>query len=332
MKGAKVTMAQVAEKAGVSKATVSRALAGSSLIGDEMRGHIERISSEMGYVKKRQKRHSERSILTVKMVMPPIANEVSQLFYGFMHLVSGLRDGLAPSGVNVIVENNGKNYRPFPHKKGGSVDAFVFAFHCPTTEVIKEIEKKGVACVVLDRMVRGVRQVVSDHSDALYQIAEHLADRGVTGDCCFVAYEGIEAIMRERLHGFERGCDDCGIAFDAKDDVWMVAQPEEIHLKEVKALYEQGVRNFVAVNDITGLILLQQLNRLGYQIPKDVRVTGCGRSPLRDITHPKLTTVDLSVYKLAFEAGRSLHQEVVERVHAENALLIQGEILPGKTT
>jgi len=305
MKGAKVTMAQVAEKAGVSKATVSRALAGSSLIGDEMRGHIERISSEMGYVKKLQKRHSERSILTVKMVMPPIANEVSQLFYGFMHLVSGLRDGLAP---------------------------FVFAFHCPTTEVIKEIEKKGVACVVLDRMVRGVRQVVSDHSDALYQIAEHLADRGVTGDCCFVAYEGIEAIVRERLHGFERGCDDCGIAFDAKDDVWMVAQPEEIHLKEVKALYEQGVRNFVAVNDITGLILLQQLNRLGYQIPKDVRVTGCGRSPLRDITHPKLTTVDLSVYKLAFEAGRSLHQEVVKRVHAENALLIQGEILPGKTT
>jgi transcriptional regulator with XRE-family HTH domain len=46
----KVTMAKVAEKAGVSKATVSRAIGGSMLIGEDVRLHVESIAKELGYV------------------------------------------------------------------------------------------------------------------------------------------------------------------------------------------------------------------------------------------------------------------------------------------
>lgn len=328
----KVTMAQIADRAGVSKATVSRALGGSSLIGDDVRGHVENVADEMGYVRKTQKRHAERSILTVKVVLPPGDQRSTQLFYSFMNLADGLRDGLLPSGANLIVETYRDDYRPFPHKKGGEIDAFVFAFHRPSSEVIAEIRERGAACVVLNRIVRGVRQVVSDHRDALHQIAVHLAERGVTGNCCFVSYRGIEDVLRARVQGFAAGCSEHGIDFDPARDLWTASSPKDITREEVKAWYDRGVRTFVGVNDVVGIILMQQLRTLDLRIPEDVRVTGCDRGPVHEITHPRLTTVDLSIYTLAKEVGRSLQTEIVDRSRTQNVQLVKGALLVGKTT
>jgi LacI family transcriptional regulator len=328
----KVTMAEIADRAGVSKATVSRALGGSSLIGDNVRGHIENVADEMGYVRKTQKRHAERSILTVKVILPLGNQRSTQLFYSFRDLAEGLRDGLLPSGANLIVETYSDHYRPVPHKKGGEIDAFVFAFHRPSSEVIAEIRERGAACVVLNRIVRGVRQVVSDHREALQQIAVHLADRGVTGACCFVSYRGIEDVVLARVQGFAAGCADHGIDFDRNRDSWMASTPQDITHEEVKAWYDRGVRTFVGVNDVVGIILMQHLRTLDLRIPEDVRVTGCDRGPVHEITHPRLTTVDLSIFTLAKEVGRSLQTEIVDRSRTQNVQLVKGALLVGKTT
>ena len=325
-------MSEIAEKAEVSKATVSRALGGSSLIGDRVKAHVEKIADELGYVRKNQKRHAERSILTVKVVLPSGDQNSTQLFYSFRNLLDGLRDGLAPSGANIIVEAYHNDYRPFPHKKGGEVDAFVFAFHRPSSEVLAEIRERGASCVVLNRIVRGVRQVVSDHRDALHQIAAHLADRGVKGNCCFVSYSGIEDVLRARMQGFTEGCSEHGIDFDPDRDFWTANSPQELTREEVKARYDLGVRTFVGVNDVVGIILMQQIRTLDLRIPEDVRVTGCDRAPVHEITHPRLTTVDLSIRTLAQEVGRSLQSEIVERGKTQNVFLVKGDLLIGETT
>jgi len=328
----KVTMSEVALKAQVSKATVSRALGGSSLIGNEVRAHVEKVAEALGYVRKTQRRHAERSILTVKVVLPPGKETSMQLFYSFRSLLDGLRDGLKPSVANVIVETYQNHYQPFPHKKGGEIDAFVFAFHRPSSRVLAEIQERGASCVVLNRIVRGVRQVVSDHRDALYQIASHLGERGVKGNCCFVGYRGIEDVWRARVQGFVEGCEASGIEFEKERDCWLVSSPEGLTIEAVKAQYDLGVRNFIGVNDVVGIILMQQLRRLDLRIPEDVRVTGCDRSPVYEITYPRLTSVDLSMKSLAREVGRSLQCEIVEKEKAKNVLLVKGALLIGETT
>lgn len=50
MKSKKVTIKDVAEKAGVSVATVSRALNGLGGIGEETRAHVLEICEQMAYV------------------------------------------------------------------------------------------------------------------------------------------------------------------------------------------------------------------------------------------------------------------------------------------
>jgi len=327
-----VTMAAIAEKAGVSKATVSRALAGSSLIGESVRVSVEQASRELGYVRRAVKRQGERSILTVKLVLPPGSNRTSQLFYSFTDLIEGLRSGLSPAGANLIVENGGSDFRPFPHKKGGEVEAFVFAFHRPSASVLGEIDKAGSRAVILNRVVRGVPQVVSDHADAMAQIVDHLFSKGVRGNCCFVGYGGIDDVVKARRAGFARACEVRRISFSGSEDVWILERPEELEASELLRRFERGTRTFVGVNDVIGCLLIQHAREAGLRVPEDVRITGCDNAPIRALTVPLLTTVDLSMRQLAREAGRSIYAEVVEGTERARAILVKGTFSEGQST
>jgi DNA-binding LacI/PurR family transcriptional regulator len=328
----KVTMADLAKKAKVSKATVSRALAGSSLIGDEVRERIEEIAREAGYVRRTVRRQGERGILTIKLVLPPRQSRTASLFYRLSDLVDGLRAGVSPSGVNVMVESGGAGFDPFPHKKGGEVDAFVFAFHRPEAGVLRTIEEQGAAVMVLNREVRGVRHVVSDHRDAMRQMAAHLAEKGVQEGCCFVGYAGIEAVWKARLAGFVEGCREHGIAFDEEKDVWLADRPEDLTVAEMACRHRCGARCFVGVNDVTGVIILQHGRALGFRVPCDIRVTGCDNAAVRGVAFPALTTVELSMLTLAEKMGRSLFAEIVEGEPGPDRVTVKGSLLRGGTT
>ena len=61
-------------------------------------------------------------------------------------------------------------------------------------------------------------------------------------------------------------------------------------------------------------------------------MTGCDNAPIRDVTVPLLTTVDLSIRQLAEEAGRSIYLEVVEGAVRKRAILVKGTLLTGQST
>lgn len=325
-------MDQIAEHSGVSKATVSRALGGSNLIGAKVRRQIEEVANELGYQKRSQRRHAQRLILTIRLVLPPTINKAAQLFYSLMDVVDGLKSGLHPSSANIIVETNSAKYRPFRHKKGGEADAFVFAFHRPSQDTVDEISERGVPCVVLNRLMKGVRGVISNHQHAMQLIAEHLAAKGVTGDCCFVGYQGIQDVLQERLEGFMKGCAIHGIEFDPSRHQWIVEDPQHLTREALAERYEAGIRTFVGVNDVSGAILVQQLRELGIKVPTEARVTGCDHGPIHEIIVPRLTTVDLSAQILAKKAGVSLYRELLEKETAVKALQVKGQLLVGDTT
>ena len=79
-------------------------------------------------------------------------------------------------------------------------------------------------------------------------------------------------------------------------------------------------------------LLVQHAREAGLSIPQDVCVTGCDNAPIRDVTVPLLTTVDLSIRQLAEEAGRSIYLEVVEGAVRKRAILVKGTLLTGQST
>ena len=46
------------------------------------------------------------------------------------------------------------------------------------------------------------------------QLAGHLVERDVSGNCCYIYYGGFGDLTRARLNGFTQGCLENGIDFD----------------------------------------------------------------------------------------------------------------------
>lgn len=330
--GERASIYDVADSAGVSAATVSRVMNGSQLIGEQARRKVMAAVRELGYAPKRIRRQRERSILTVKLILPRHESGLKRLFYDFSELADGLRDGLAPCELNLMTDVSRRGYDPFPHKKGGDIDAFVFAFQRPPERVMREIRERGAEIVVLNRSVKGVPHVVSNNEDGMRQLAAHLAERGVTGDACFLGYEGIDDVCAERLAGFAAGAEEFGIEFDAERATRIFPSPEAVSNEEVRSFVQDGSSTFVCVNDVLAAVVLQHLQELQLSVPGEVRVTGYDDSPVRSLIRPALTTVSMPVADLARLAGKQLQAVLVDQEEFPASVRLDGKLLIGETT
>ncbi|WP_193214015.1 LacI family DNA-binding transcriptional regulator [Luteolibacter marinus] len=326
-----ITIDDIARELGISTATVSRALNGSRLVSAPVRAKVEAAAEKLGYEKRSIRRHRGRGILNVKLVLPRHADPERALFYDFAALVEGLRRGFTLCGLNLLCEVNGPNFDPYPHKKGGDTDAFVFAFHRPGAQAVKSLKTNDTPFVVLNRSIPGMPCVAADHAAGMLELLDHL--RAKSGDIRprFISLEGLGQIHEERLDGFDQACRRRGIDFDRETDCVIFPDVAGIQQAGVAAAAEDA-NVLVCVNDIVGTVVLTELDRLGLEVPGRVAVTGFDDSPVRRLSRPLLTTVSLPVEELARFAATRLQSEVIENQGPGELLRIAGRLIPGEST
>jgi LacI family transcriptional regulator len=325
------TIDDIARELGISSATVSRALNGSRLVGPDLRREVAATAQKLGYEKRSIRRHRGRAILNVKLVLPRHAEPERALFYDLGALVEGLRAGFTQCGLNLLCEVNSVSFEPFPHKKGGDIDAFVFAFHRPAQQTLKSLREHGTPFVVLNRSIPGLPCVASDHGGGMQDLLDHL--RGSIAEIRprFVTIAGLGQVHEERLDGFEQACKRRGVAFDRARDT--VEFPDIASIQTVRvAAATKGANVLVCVNDIVGTVVLSELDRLGIAVPGEVAVTGFDDSPVRRLSRPLLTTVSLPVEELARYAATRLQAEIIENSTPAALLRVAGRLITGEST
>ncbi|MEK7951988.1 LacI family DNA-binding transcriptional regulator [Luteolibacter soli] len=325
------TIDDIARELGISSATVSRALNGSRLVGVEVREKVAEVAKKLGYEKRSIRRHRGRGILSVKLVLPRHAEPERALFYDFAALIEGLRRGFTLCGLNLLCEINSPDFEPYPHKKGGDIDAFVFAFQRPSQQTLKSLRDHGTPFVVLNRSIPGLPCVASDHAAGMLDLLDHL--RSVMSEIRprFVSIEGLGQIHEERLDGFVQACVRRNIAFDREKDTVAFSDIASIQSAKVAAA-AKGANVLVCVNDIVGTVVLTELDRLGISVPGEIAVTGFDDSPVRRLSRPLLTTVSLPVEELARYAATRLQAEIIENEAPAALLRVAGHLVPGEST
>jgi LacI family transcriptional regulator len=326
------TIYDIAREAGVSASTVSRALNGSRLVSDEVRERVGAVAGRLGYRKRTIRRHRDRMILSIKLVLPYLPDAERTLFWDVSQMVEGLRVGVEPCPVNLICEVARPDFTAFPHKKGGDTDAFVFAFHYPQEHILAEVRQRGVPHMVINRTLENIPGVIVDHHHGMNLLLDHLV-AGQQADLriCFVQLHDMGETAIERLAGLAEGCRLRGIPFDAQRDVRSfptTAQIDEAAVREMR----QHANVLCCVNDIVGLVVLSELGGIGVRIPGEVQVTGFDDSPLRKLTRPLLTSVAMPVYELGRMAGASLQRQIVESAPPQAIIQVKGKLEVGDST
>lgn len=326
---ARVTIYQLAEETGVSPATVSRALRGSRMVSAEVTERVLAAAKKLGHRPRAIRRPSERAILNLRLVLPVPPEPERRLFYDFAELVEGLQSGLAPCAVSLVCDLNTPGYEPFPHKKGGDVDGFVFAFHQPDDRVRRILAKHGKPYVVLNRSGDPARCVAVDHEAAFAALVAHLSGRGRPLRPVFVGLAGLGEIQDDRLSAFTIECFKAEVDFMFGRDMHLLPNLTTPTPALFKGWQAAGRNALVAVNDLVGATLLADLAQAGFSVPKHFAVTGFDDSPVRRLTRPLLTTVSMPVRELGAEAGRRLFAEIVEKAVPKPAPALAGTLLVG---
>ena len=323
-----VTIYDIAEKAGVSGSTVSRALNGSRLVSDEVRERIQVIAKDLGFEKRNVRRHRQRTILNIRLVLPHHDSPERGLFYDLSQLIDGLRKGFAPTSINVLSDLGGPSFVPFPHKKGGDTDAFVFAFHVPSKSVLQTLLEREIPFVILNRATPGLPCIASDHAGGMGELVEQVASKPIKP--CLITIDALNEVFVERREGLTNALVSKGIPF-GEADVFTFKSAAAVTREGLSPIAKKYDTLF-CINDIVGSVVLSELGRMGISVPETCQVTGFDDSPLRRITRPLLTTVAMPVFELARRAGERLATEVIEGATNIPLERLRGLLLIGEST
>ncbi|THD48010.1 MAG: LacI family transcriptional regulator [Bradyrhizobium sp.] len=300
---AKLTITDIAGRAGVSKATVSRVLNKQAAgVGRETRARIQRILDETGF----QPSATARTLSTgrshsVGLVIPDIANPYYPL------LVSGVEQTLVAAGYSLVLCNTGGNVAKEAAYIGILIDKGVdgVILNSSTSQDdshVRLLEDADIPLVLLDRVVgrRAARYgVFVDNHFGARQAAEHLLARQ---DCALVFINGPPDLSQsiERRAGVEAAFAKSGLPRDrlrvVEADCTLEGGRRAIADLIEAAWDGSGKRRLsfnaaFAANDLMAFGALRALRHIGVLVPDEVEVIGFDDVEFARLAEPPLTTV-----------------------------------------
>ncbi|MFG2227597.1 LacI family DNA-binding transcriptional regulator [Streptomyces sp. NPDC048644] len=300
-----VTLKDVARASGCSVATVSRVLAGTRPVGAETARRVRDAAERLGYRPNHVARAlRSRSTGTVGLVLPQITNPF------FPALVRELEHALHAEGRALLLADCDDDPETEAARIGALLDRQVDALLVVPADERRSRPAVAAAAarvplVLLDRGCgAGVADSVAvDNAAGMTLVLDHLAATGRRRPC-FVGVAGTASTAVERHAAYEAGIGALGPDVPRRAELgdfsvaWGRAAADRLWPSRPDAL--------VCANDLIAAGALQQLRRLGADVPGEVAVTGFDDIPLAGLADPALTTVRQPVAELAAEAARLL--------------------------
>ncbi|MEU1040761.1 LacI family DNA-binding transcriptional regulator [Streptomyces sp. NPDC005551] len=301
----RVTIADVAQAAGVSKTTVSRVLNTRGEVDASTAAKVRGVIDRMGYVPSSGAVGLARgSSRTVGMLVP-------SLTWPWMgEVLQGVVDTVEAAGFGLLLftcNRGAESVARFTHQVSArAFDGLLVVEPENTLDMLTALHRDGLPVVLVDDRGRHPEfpSVTAANTEGGAAAARHLLAGGrrrplvLTGPLRF-------GCVRDRLDGFRAAHADHGI------DVGLVVEgdfTEADARARVRGLLAEG-RRFDAVfahNDLAAIGVLGALRDAGLRVPDDVEVIGFDDIPVARHTEPSLTTVRQPMREMGETAARLL--------------------------
>jgi DNA-binding LacI/PurR family transcriptional regulator len=285
----RVTSADVARLAGVSRATVSYVLNDTphQTISAATRSRVHEAATSLGYAPSaaaRALRTGRSDVVLCLLPDWPIGPEVGTL-------LGHLSTELARAGMTFVAHPGNHADRPITDLWKAITPAAVLAFTDFSAAEIAAMRAAGVALVValLGRGTAPRRELEVPQQHVGRLQAEHLAAAGHTAlGYAYPDDDRVRIFAEPRLAGTVTACRARGTAAPS---VRTVPLDADAAVPAVRAWRAEGVTAVCAYNDDVALAVLAGMRRLGLRAPADLAVIGVDDIPAARLAVPALTTV-----------------------------------------
>lgn len=296
----RVTIADVAREAGVSKTTVSRVINTKGEVGGSTAARVREVIAQLGYVPSSGAVGLARgSSRTVGMLVPSLTWPwMGEVLQGVVDTVEA-----ADYGLLLFTCNRGaESVERFTSQVSArAFDGLVVVEPENTLDHLTELHRDGLPIVLIDD--RGHHpefpSVVTTNHEGGASAARHLRAAGRTRPLVITGPQGFGCV-RDRLAGF--------VSVLPTDLVVRGDFTESCGRLAVEQLLATGVEfdSVFAHNDITAAGVLRALRAAGRTVPGDIAVVGFDDIPMAEHTEPPLTTVRQPTRQMGETAARML--------------------------
>ncbi len=292
-----VTIAQVAEHAGVSPATVSRVMNGRFLGEPAIADRVRASAAELDYTPN----YAARSLAlgetkAIAFVVPDLANPA------FQAVLSSLSKTAAKDGYRALVADSAESPSDEPLLAAEirrRCDALVLcAPRMPEAQLIALADTVR-PLVLINRTSAGITApaLSIDYQAGIQTLAQHLYSLGHR-DIVFL--EGPETSVS---NGYRvRGLVDFENATGMRVRRIPVGVSSEDGLAAAPLVRASGATAALAYNDLVAIGLMGGLAELGVRVPEDISVTGFDDIPFARYASPPLTTASVPHEELGVQA------------------------------
>lgn len=327
-----VTLADVAELAGVDRSTVSKVLAESRdvRVREETRLRILGAANQLGYRPNGMARalRTNRS-RTLGLVLPRLDNPV------FSDMINGVEAAARARGFSTLIRRiSGANGREaFAHMvTANQVDGVLVISFDSDRELEDALTGLPVPVVMINRRaVNGAGYVVHDSFRAAEMATRYLIDMGHRR-ILHLAGRSDGFNGSQRLAGYRAALQAAGLAFDESLVLTVGYDPELAataladYLQRLAPGTERPTAVFAATL-VTAAGALRTLHQCGFELPRDFSVIALNDGLLASLVFPQLTTVALHSAEMGSRAAAMLIDQIVDNQQARVEILQPGELV-----
>lgn len=300
-RGVPVTIARVAELAGVSRATVSRVMNGKATVAPELARRVQLAARELNY----QPSIVARSLAvgrtaTIALVVPDLANPM------FQGILRGLSHAAATQGHRLLVadtDEKAEEEQALALEARRRCDGLVLCSPRMPAEALVAIAPQLTPFVLVNRELEDVRapSLTVDYAAGIRDLVSHLLGLGHRR-FAYLAGPPASASNRARLGALRSHQRDGALELV---EVACGATFGDGHAA-AGHLLDHGVTAVVAFNDLVAFGALSGLHELGISVPGQMSVTGFDDIPFARYTTPPLTTASVPQGEVGHQAWERL--------------------------
>ncbi|MFS0562977.1 LacI family DNA-binding transcriptional regulator [Terribacillus sp. 179-K 1B1 HS] len=327
----RVTIYDVADKAGVSIATVSKVINNTGKIRDSTRQKVWNVMKELNYQPSvMASALTGKSTETLGLLVPDISNPF------FSELARTIEDRSHEQGLSVIMcstddnEEKEKKYLELLQRK--QVDGLIIASSFNDRNLLKQLVKQNIPLVMLtqDDPSLGVTCISVDDFSGGFEATSHLLSLG---------HENI-AILAEntssskmRIFGSRDAYETFGLTFNDSRIIRTTASVANgknclDHILE----YNPATTAIFACNDQLAIGVLQRAKERGIVVPDKLSIVGFDNTILAETTVPSLTTVAQPIKEMGSKVVDLILETIKKQVQPKERILYNPELIIRETT
>ncbi|MFR9797209.1 LacI family DNA-binding transcriptional regulator [Streptomyces sp. MS06] len=300
----RVTLAEVATRAGVSLSTVSKVLNGRSDVSPTTRSKVEHLLEEHGY---RRRAAATAHAPLIELVF----HELESVWA--MELIRGVENVAQQHRISVVVTESGTRHAPGREWLDGVLRrrprGVVLVFSALPDHVRRQLRSRAIPFVIVDPAgdpEADVPSVGSANWAGGVAATRHLIDHGHERIAIITGPADLMCSLA-RLDGYRSALAMAGLEPDPKHIRYGDFHVDGGFTHALELL--QGPDRPTAVfagSDLQALGVLEAARRLGLSVPEDLSVVGYDDVPPAQWSSPPLTTVRQPLRQMAEEAARML--------------------------